>query len=188
MHRRLHRDEVGPAGDGIDPVVRRDLRARGERDHHVVREVALREAVLGEARAIDIQPQLGRGDVLVQMHVDGAGNLRDALAQLAGDLQICRLVVAGDAHVDRRLQAEVQDLADDVGRLKIEGEMRELRAQCGAQIGGVGGRAFLPLVLERDEDFAVVRAERGAVAERHVVLLGRHADVVDDHLHILRRE
>ena len=45
---------------------------------------ALGDAVLREARAIDIQPQLRRGHVLVQVHVRGAGDLRDAIAHGRG--------------------------------------------------------------------------------------------------------
>ena len=78
---------------------------------------------LGKPRAIDVQAQFGRGDILVQMHVHGAGNLGHAVANGARDFEIRGLVVAGDADVDRRLEAEVQDLADDVGGLKVEGEI-----------------------------------------------------------------
>src|SRR4030095_8912189 len=54
------------------------------------------------------------------------------------------------------------------------------------QLGGVSRRAFLPFVLERDENLAVLRAERGAVAKRQVILLRGNAEVVDDHLQVVR--
>jgi hypothetical protein len=45
---------------------------------------------------------------------------RDPPAQLVRNAKIVVLVVSHGAHVDLRRQAEIEDLGDNVGRLKIE--------------------------------------------------------------------
>ena len=46
-------------------------------------------------------------------------------------------VGAAHLHVDRRRRAEIQDLADDVGRQEGEGEARETLGQLPAQLAHI---------------------------------------------------
>ena len=61
------------------------------------------------------------------------GHLADALQQIGGIGVIGLLVAADDLHVDRRRQAEIQDLRDDVGGQEGEGGARKFLRQHGAQ-------------------------------------------------------
>ena len=54
------------------------------------------------------------------MCIDDARNGRDPPAKLLCNAQIVVLVVTDRADVDLRWQAEIEDLGDDVSRLKIE--------------------------------------------------------------------
>ena len=53
------------------------------------------------------------------------GILAISCAQLLGDGEVVLAVDADHLHVDRGRQAEVEDLAGDVGRLEVEGAVRE---------------------------------------------------------------
>ena len=79
----------------------------------------------------------------------------------------------------RRRRAEIEDLADDVGRQEGEGRagkrLRQLLAQ-GLDID-LGRRR--PLV-QRDQDVAVEDADRAGIAVGNVDAADRQADVVDD--------
>ena len=101
--------------------------------------------------------------------------------QLLGDAQVVGAVIADGAHVDLRRQAEIQDLGDDVGRLEIEHRLGEGRRQHLAQLAHVVGRRRMAF-LQRDQDHAVIDADRRAVGEGEIVGPRRQADVVDDQL------
>ncbi len=57
-----------------------------------------------------------------------AGNVAELAQQIGGERVIGVQVRAGNLNVDRRRQAEVQNLADDVGRQEIKQNARETRA------------------------------------------------------------
>ena len=79
------------------------------------------------------------------------------------------LVSADHLHVDRRGQAEVQDLADDVGRLEEESAVRETRwASSSAQLADVVPGGAVLAGLQRDEDLAVEGADGDVVAEGQI--------------------
>ena len=66
-------------------------------------------------------------------------------------------------------QAEVQDLADDVGRLEEELTPRETLSRRLAAAGAMLRRRLCCSPgFERDQDLAVGRSGRGAVAERQI--------------------
>ena len=107
------------------------------------------------------------------------GDADELRQQLLDECAIRTRVRSGDLHIERRGQAEVQDLADDVGRQKLE-----LR-------GGVGGRELLAqvaliviqggvLLREVDEDIRIARTDRrrGAVGEIDAAV--RQSQIVDD--------
>ena len=132
--RRLHHDGVGDAVGRIEPVGRRDLAAAGEVDDQRVGDVARRSA-RHTGRAC------GRYRRRRPARCATAGCARrrcPAPARMrASSLLACSKfaveVGAAHLHVDRRRRAEIQDLADDVGRQEGEGEAGEaLAAAAGA--------------------------------------------------------
>ena len=72
------------------------------------------------------------------------GSARIFLTSSAASAALAAMFVAGELHVDRRRQAEVEDLRDDVGRLEEELDAGEALRQLGAQqrhelLGRAGG-------------------------------------------------
>ena len=122
----------------------------------------------------------------MHVQVDDAGNLAHAGEQRGRDRAAGLAVSAEHLHVDRRRQAEVQDLRHDVGRQEGERHAREARVQHDAQIVHV---AFARLVVapQADQDVRVGRANRGRSAVSQVDAAGRTADVVDDRAEMLGR-
>ena len=107
--------------------------------------------------------------------------------QLLGDAQILVPIVADGAHVDLRRDAEVEDLRHHVGGLEIEYALREGRRQHLAQFADVvRGRSVV--LLQRDQNHAVIDADRRAVAEGVIVGTGRQADIVDDQVALVLAE
>ena len=90
--------------------------------------VCLGEPDLLGARPIDIDAQVGPVNALMKVHVGRPADLRDSRLDLLGELVVCG-VASGDLHVDRRGQSEVQDLAHDIRRRKVEFHVRKLAAQ-----------------------------------------------------------
>ena len=66
---------------------------------------------------------------LVDAQIDGAGNGAELGQQVGGERVIGVQIRAGHLNVDGRGQAEVQNLADDVGRQEIERHARKLARQ-----------------------------------------------------------
>jgi len=92
----------------------------------------------------------------------GVGNTRDrpdATPELPCDVQILDAVIAHGPHVDLSRHPEIQDLGDDIGRLKIEDVFRKGCRQCLAQSAHIIGRRQVP-VLQRHQDHAVIDADR----------------------------
>jgi hypothetical protein len=54
------------------------------------------------------------------VRIDRAGDLPDLVGHLPGHCEIALNVVADELHIDRRREAEIQDLADDVRGLEEE--------------------------------------------------------------------
>ena len=66
------------------------------------------------------------------------GTVRMRLSRVGGVGVVGLLIVADDLHVDRRRQAEIEDLRDDVGRQERERRSREFLRQYGAQLLDIG--------------------------------------------------
>jgi hypothetical protein len=96
---------------------------------------------LGDPRAVDVDPQLRRAGRLLHAHVGQAPDGLQAGQELGGVGAVGGGVGAGDLQVDRGRGAEVEDLADDVGRQEREGRARELAGQHLAQGLHIGGRS-----------------------------------------------
>ena len=116
---------------------------------------------------------------LMDAQIGGAGNgfelFQKVVRELAGGFHI----LPADLHVDGRGQAEVQDLADDVGGNEIKRDAGKFARQPFANLAHV----FLgrPMVfLERNQNIGVHGADGRGRAVGHVDGAVREADVVDD--------
>ncbi len=184
--RRLHHDRVGHAVVRIEVVGRRDLRAAGQIDDQAVGDVALGQPDILRAGAVDIDVEgriVGR---LLDARIGDAGNPANPAQQLVGIGEIRGQIGAADLQVDRRRRAEIQDLADDVGRQEREGHARKGARQLLAQrLDVVVGRPMI--LLQLDLDVAVLRTDHAGVVVGHVDAADRHADVVGERLDFRRR-
>ena len=111
---RLDRDGVRDTVLGIEPVGRRGLGASAQRHEQVSGDVALRVADLLEPWPVDGDEEAGRVEGLLDAQVDEARHAAHAVEEPLREGAIPGEVVPDDLHVDRRRQAEVEDLADDV--------------------------------------------------------------------------
>ena len=178
---RLHRQIVGRSVARIGPEVRRHLFGRAQAGVQIERDVVGREPELGGARPVDLGEEFRRVDLLLQMRVGDPWDGGDPLLQLLGDAQVLGPVVADGTHVDLRRDAEIEDLGHHVGGLEIEYVFRKGSRQHLAQFADIS-RGRRVALLQRDQDHAVIDADRRAVAERIIVGARRQADIVDDEL------
>ena len=106
-------------------------------------------------RTIDIGIERRCIDFLLQVRIRDSRYRCYPLAQLFGNAQIVVLVVADRADVDLRRQAEIEDLGDDVGRLKIECAFGKCGRQYFSQLAHIF--ACRPVALfQRYQDDAVI--------------------------------
>ena len=103
---RLHGDLVIHAVLKIEPIVRRGLAARAERNQHRLRDIVLRQADLFGFRPVHVHTQVGPMNELVHVRIDRSGNLRDARFDLVRDLVPLR-IATGYLNVDRRRNTEI---------------------------------------------------------------------------------
>ena len=184
--RRLHHDRIGHAIVRIEIVGRRDLRAARQVDDQAVGDIALGQADILRAGAVDIDIEgriVGR---LLDARIGDAGDPANPAQQLIGVGEIRVHVGAADLQVDRRRRAEIQDLADDVGRQERERHAgkgaRQLLAQ---RLDIFVGRPMA--LLQLDLDVAVLRADHAGVVVGHVDAADRHADIVGQRVDLGRR-
>ncbi len=81
------------------------------------------------------------------------------LEHRVGDLAIARDVGALELHVDRRRQAEVQNLGHDVRRQKVEDDAGKIARQALPQRGDVV-RGGAVVFFQRDEDVCIAGADQ----------------------------
>src|SRR5581483_11639691 len=116
------------------------------------------------ASAVDIKVQSGRRKELLDVDVHSAGYELDLVIDLLREPVVCLHVVADDLQVHRRRNAEIQNLAGDIGGLKEElraGKLfREARAQLIDVITGGHGVIF----FETDENFRIGLADYARIA------------------------
>ena len=87
---------------------------------------------------------------------------------------------ADDLHVDRRRQAEVENLGHDVGRQEGERRAGKLAWQLFAHRLHVARRLGLQAVVQGDQDIRIRRADGSGIGIGHVDAADRQADIVDD--------
>ncbi len=108
--RRLRRRRVGHAVLGIEPEGRRDLRAAGQRSPARVGDVALGQADAA-ATARSTRPRASGSRSPAGCARRRCPGSRASGGSILAHRRVGRRVAAGDLHVDRRGQPEVQDLA-----------------------------------------------------------------------------
>src|SRR5579863_4835659 len=113
------------------------------------------------------------------MHVNGARDGPDLLGHVCRQSEIVWHVVTDDLNIDWRREAEVQDLRDDVCRLKEERSGRKVFWQLLTEFFDISGRWMMP-GLKRYQDLGVEVADRFAVAVGEVDSACRQADIVEN--------
>ncbi len=137
------------------------------------------------AAAVGDDTQLGLVEGLLDAQVHEPRHVAQLLQHLVREIPILR-ARADDLDVDGRRQAEVEDLADDVGRQERERRARELLRQHFAQrLDVVSGRPVI--LVQRDQHVRIAVADGAGVAVRDVDARHRQADVVDDARELVRR-
>ena len=149
---RLRYDGVRDAVLRIDPKGRRDLEAAGQRFLQASGDVAFAQAELLGEHAVDVDLQLRVGRRLLDARVGDAGNARDLFDQSLGVVAVLILVWAEHLNIDRRRQAEVEDLRNDVG------------GQEGERCAGETARQRLPVASSRSPSVSLANSGRREIS------------------------
>src|SRR5205823_1779323 len=115
----LRGDEVSNTHFGVHPEVRSYLSARAQRDVEIIGDVELRQAEFSRPGAINIKMQIGTIQDLMDMGIDDARNPGDPTLDLFSESEVIGTEPL-NLDIDRRRQAEIQDLTDNISWLKIE--------------------------------------------------------------------
>ncbi len=143
-----------------------------------------REPALGRLGAVDRDVELRVVEVLLDAQVDQAGHLAELVQHLVGDPAIALDVGALDLHVDRRGQAEVEDLRDDVGGQEVEGHAGKLLRQRSAAAPGRSRRWGDALAFSETRMSASAAPITPGRAVHPVDGAVGQADVVEDHVQL----
>ena len=121
----------------------------------------------------------------MHVNVHGARNLGDARFDF-----ICNLVsfwiAPSDLDVDRRRNSKVQNLTNNIRSRKIKFHVRKIAMQFLAQGAHVLRGRFV-FRIQRDQNLAIRRANRRAVAESEINSAHGQPDVVQDVLDLVWR-
>src|SRR5208282_3540648 len=123
MLRRLRHDAVVDARFRIEPEVGLQQHGAGERGEHTRGDLLLRDAEFERLVAIDVHAE---GRIVLRLgysEIADAGDQLHPILKAQCDVVVGLEVVAVDLRVDSRGQAEIEDLADDVGGLKVGGDV-----------------------------------------------------------------
>ena len=181
--RRLGGEVVVDAVLPVQEEGRRRLEAAAQRHQQAAGEVAGREAALGGLRAVDGDVELRIVEALLDPEVHQPRHLAQLVQHLVRHAAVALDVRALDLHVDRRRQAEVDDLRDDVGRQEIERHAGELRRQPFPERADVVGGG--PVAgLQRHQDVGVGGADDAGGAVHPVDGAVGQPDVVEDHVEL----
>src|SRR5271167_3022134 len=131
--------------------------------------------------------QIGLIKGLLNVQVDGSRNLLNPLQQFIRVRPVGLQIVTYNLHINGSGKAEVQNLADDVGRQKREGRPGKLLGKLQAEIVHVVG--CRPVILgQADENVRICRSNGSGVAIRKIDAAIGQTDVVDDAVDFLRRD
>src|SRR5271167_2272020 len=122
------------------------------------------------------------------MDIDGARNMANLICKLDRSFVITRLIHAGDLDVDGRWRAEIENLRDDIGRLKEKLHAGKLAGQPLAEIVDVVTRRPAAFGLELNQDFPVGGADGAGIAVRKVKTGIGQADIIENRNEFLLRD
>src|SRR5208337_494153 len=175
---RLDGNGVADTVSGIEPEVRRGLETRGERDQHVLSDVAgLQTHVLG-ARAIDVHEQGGCVKGLLDVDIHGPRHVADFVGELQSDGIIGGLIHAGNLDINGSGRPEIENLGNDVRGLEEKLHAGKFAGEALAQFVDVLARGTAAFGLQLDKDFGVGRADSAGVAIGEIDAGIRQADVI----------
>jgi hypothetical protein len=124
----------------------------------------------------------------VDVRIHDTRDRPDPGRDLPGHIVVGRTVRAHDLDIDGCRQPEVEDLADDVGRLEEKGHARELGRELPADLLHIREGRPVTIRRERHEDFPIGRPNGGAVAVGEVHTPHRQPDVVEHQRDLLGRD
>src|SRR5438270_2980040 len=134
---------------GVHPEVRRDLCAGTQRDIEIVGDIELGQAELGCLGAIYVEVQIRAVQDLMDVGIDNSRDTGDPALNLSGEREI-RGVESLNLDVNRRRQSEIQNLTHDVGRLEIEGQVREGLRQLLAHLRDIFTHRMVTLLKSKE--------------------------------------
>ena len=169
---------VADAVSRIQPEFRRGLKTAAQRNQRAVGDIVLRVPALFGLGAIDGDVDLGLIERLVHPQIGGAGNGLELIEKIDRELAVGFDIGAAHLNVDGRGQAEIEDLADDIGGHEVKRDARKFARQAFAQLADIlaGG----PVAFgQRNQNVRIHGADRLRGAVGHVDGAVRQADVVD---------
>ncbi len=131
--RSLRRHAVLDAVAPVEEKHGRGLEAAAERIEQTAGNIGLGVARLHGFGAIDIYVEAGIIEGLLNAGVGNAGHAAKLVENLISHATVGLDIGAFDLHIDRRREAEVEDLGDDVGGQEIEGHAGKFLGQRLAQ-------------------------------------------------------
>src|SRR6185437_5467427 len=126
-----------------------------------------------------MQVQRWRIHKLLHVDIGSAWHVAKLVCQVLGNLIILRLSFSYDLDIDRRRQAKVQDLANDVRRLEEKFNAGELPWKLIAQLLYVFGSRAVVLLAQGEQDFGIRSANAAGGAVRVVDGAIRQPDVIE---------
>src|SRR5580765_5494586 len=121
------------------------------------------------------------------MHIHGAGNVAHLPRKFLRNGIVARLVRSGDGHIYGRWSAEVENLRDDVRRLKEKLYARISVRQHTAKLVDVFGGTPAAFAFELNQDLRVGGADGAGVAVAEIDAAVGKADVVQNRYQFLGR-
>ena len=178
---------VGDAVSGAQPVGRRRLGAARQG-----RLKARGGVVLGESHdagkfAVEVDPEGGVLEGLLDARVGDPGNMADLRQELGCEGAAGLEIIACDLDVDRRGRPEIEDLAHHIRRKERErGARKRPRELLAQRLHVIVGRGCS--FAQGHENVVVEDADRARVAVREVDAADGQADVIDDARQPVRRD
>ncbi len=166
----------------IDPKIGRRLRTRIGGHQDIVGRLLLAQARLSRQRAIHVSGECRRVRDLEYVRVHDAGNARQCVRDLRSPRKCGVLIRPRNSHIDGRRLAEIEDLVDNVRRLK---------KNCGCTNRAGGSRRSMAMsfavgaCFSFSEYLAVHGTHGSRVGERNIDAAVQQTDVVEQHVDLI---
>src|SRR6266700_5692536 len=122
------------------------------------------------------------------MYVHSPGNSRNLRDESLGNLIIGLRVPPNHLQIDRRRQAEVQNLRGDIGWLEEERRVRNLLAQAFAELYFVIASRAVFFLLQGNQNLAIRAGDGWNVSLGKARPTVRNPDVIDQFVNLIRRD